>query len=98
MSLPDDPEISLDGDRASSSPSPAQDQPLPEEWDDDDDLILWMLSLTPTQRLQVAQGFVDSVRALRHGRHSEQANRDKDRATLPILRRTLKLRNEGAGG
>lgn len=27
----------------------------------------------------------------------EQANRDKDRATLPILRRTLKLKQEGAG-
>jgi hypothetical protein len=27
----------------------------------------------------------------------EQANRDKDRATLPILRRTLQLKQEGAG-
>jgi hypothetical protein len=35
---------------------------------DDDALILWMLSLTPTQRLEVAQGFVDSVQALRSGR------------------------------
>ena len=35
---------------------------------DDDALILWMLSLTPTQRLEVAQGFVDSVLALRNGR------------------------------
>lgn len=35
---------------------------------DDDALILWMLSLTPTQRLEVAQGFVDSVMALRNGR------------------------------
>jgi len=34
---------------------------------DDDSLILWMLSLSPTQRLGVAQGFVDSVRILRHG-------------------------------
>lgn len=32
---------------------------------DDDSLILWMLSLTPTERLKVAQGFVDSVAALR---------------------------------
>jgi len=32
---------------------------------DDDHVILWMLSLTPTQRLAVAQGFVDSVRMLR---------------------------------
>jgi hypothetical protein len=36
----------------------------------DDALILWMLSLTPTQRLEVAQGFVDSVRALRNGARS----------------------------
>ena len=34
---------------------------------DDDALILWMLSLTPTQRLETAQGFVDSVLALRNG-------------------------------
>jgi hypothetical protein len=33
----------------------------------DDALILWMLSLTPTQRLEVAQGFIDSVQALRDG-------------------------------
>lgn len=70
MSPPDDPELSLDNDRESPDPSPVQNPPLPEEWEDDDHLILWMLSLTPTQRLQVAQGFVDSVHALRHGRHS----------------------------
>jgi hypothetical protein len=32
---------------------------------EDDGLILWMLSLTPLQRLEVAQGFADSVMALR---------------------------------
>jgi hypothetical protein len=37
---------------------------------DDDPLILWMLSLTPTQRLEVAQGFADSVLALRNGRRA----------------------------
>ena len=37
---------------------------------EDDGLILWMLSLTPTQRLEVAQGFVDSVRILRNGRRA----------------------------
>jgi hypothetical protein len=37
---------------------------------DDDSLILWMLSLTPTQRLAVAQGFVDSIYALRNGRRA----------------------------
>jgi hypothetical protein len=30
-------------------------------------------------------------------RSKEQANRDKDRATLPVLRRTLQLRKEGEG-
>lgn len=41
----------------------------PEETSTDDDaLILWMLSLTPAERLQVAQGFIDSVEALRRGR------------------------------
>lgn len=39
-----------------------------EQQEEDDGLILWMLSLTPTQRLEVAQGFVDSVQALRNGR------------------------------
>ena len=36
----------------------------------DDALILWMLSLTPTERLAVAQGFVDSTFALRNGQRS----------------------------
>jgi hypothetical protein len=35
---------------------------------EDDALILWMLSLTPIERLAVAQGFADSVMALRDGR------------------------------
>jgi hypothetical protein len=39
---------------------------LPPETDDDS-LIRWMLSLTPTRRLEVAQGFVDSVMAIRDG-------------------------------
>lgn len=30
-------------------------------------------------------------------RSKEQANRDKDRATLPILRRTLRLKQEERG-
>jgi hypothetical protein len=37
---------------------------------EDDGLILWMLSLTPTERLAVAQGFVDSIVALRNGRRA----------------------------
>jgi hypothetical protein len=58
-------------DRASlldaSSPRP-EEPPAPQAAEDDDPLILWMLSLTPTRRLEVAQGFVDSVQALRNGR------------------------------
>ena len=52
---------------------PAEGTVDPEEvapwsWTDPDDaLIFWMLSLTPTQRLEVLQGFVDSVQALRDG-------------------------------
>lgn len=34
---------------------------------DDDSLIRWMLSLSPTRRLEVTQGFVDSVMAIRDG-------------------------------
>ncbi|HEY6323161.1 MAG TPA: hypothetical protein VJA16_16570 [Thermoanaerobaculia bacterium] len=37
---------------------------------EDDGLIFWMLSLTPLQRLAAAQGFADSVMALRHGRRA----------------------------
>jgi hypothetical protein len=40
--------------------------PSPEE--EDDGLILWMLSLSPTERLQFAQGFIDSIQLLRNGR------------------------------
>jgi hypothetical protein len=43
-------------------------EPTPVEADAPDDaLILWMLSLTPAQRLEVAQGFIDSIQALRDG-------------------------------
>jgi len=34
---------------------------------DDDPLILWFLSLTPTERVEVAQDFVASARLLRDG-------------------------------
>jgi hypothetical protein len=37
---------------------------------DDDALILWFLGLTPTERLAVAQDFVDSVSRLKDGLHS----------------------------
>ena len=44
--------------------------PAPPGSGPDDALILWMLSLTPTERLAVAQGFVDSTYALRNGKRS----------------------------
>lgn len=37
---------------------------------EDDPLILWFLSLTPTQRVEVAQDFVDSARMIRDGLRS----------------------------
>jgi hypothetical protein len=37
----------------------------PETAEPDDALILWMLSLTPTKRLEVAQGFIDGIEAIR---------------------------------
>jgi len=50
-------------------PVPAQGSPGVAEGEDDG-LIFWMLSLTPLQRLELAQGFADSVMALRNGRRS----------------------------
>ncbi len=46
----------------------------PARWEaqeeDDDPLIVWFLSLTPTERVEVAQDFVDSARLLRDGLRS----------------------------
>jgi hypothetical protein len=43
----------------------------PHVWEGEDDhVIFWMLSLTPTQRLEVAQEFVDGVVMLRNGLRS----------------------------
>jgi hypothetical protein len=56
----------------SDPPPPTVEEELPESTEEageaDDALILWMLSLTPEKRLEVAQGFVDSIQALRNGR------------------------------
>lgn len=45
-------------------------RPKDEPADDgvDVSLIRWMLSLTPSERLDALQGFVDSAIELRHGR------------------------------
>ncbi|MFL6197529.1 MAG: hypothetical protein ACJ75H_25300 [Thermoanaerobaculia bacterium] len=49
-------------------PLVADPEGAPESWDPHDDaLITWMLSLTPAQRLEALQGWVDSVQALRDG-------------------------------
>lgn len=56
--------------RSPPEKEPVESSPVPVDLPDDDALILWMLSLTPTQRLEVAQGFVDSVLALRNGRRA----------------------------
>lgn len=56
-------------DPAEADPNEADaDPPLGEG--EDDHLILWMLSLTPTQRVEVAQQFVDSVLMIRDGLRS----------------------------
>jgi hypothetical protein len=56
-------------DSAAPIPEPGlADLPVGEG--DDDHLILWMLSLTPTQRVEVAQQFVDSVIMIRDGLRS----------------------------
>jgi hypothetical protein len=44
----------------------------PYAWEGDDDhVIFWMLSLTPTERLAALQGFVDSFMALQNDRPAQ---------------------------
>jgi len=44
----------------------------PYAWEGDDDhVIFWMLSLTPTQRLAALQGFVDSFMVLQNDRPAQ---------------------------
>jgi len=52
------------------APLPPDLETASPEDDHDLSLIRWMLSLTPTQRLEVLQGFLDSVWALRNGKPS----------------------------
>jgi hypothetical protein len=58
----DDP-AQREATRPESAEPPAQEG-------DDDPLIVWFLSLTPTERVEVAQDFVDSARLLRDGLRS----------------------------
>jgi hypothetical protein len=64
MSLETSPVKDREPDRRAAGP------PAPPGSGPDDALILWMLSLTPTERLAVAQGFVDSTYALRNGQRA----------------------------
>jgi hypothetical protein len=47
---------------------PDEDVFMPSPEEEDDGMILWMLSLSPTERLKFAQGFIDSIQLLRNGR------------------------------
>lgn len=68
----------LQSDTYETDDSPSQEEPGSNLGQDspgvaegeDDGLILWMLSLTPQKRLEFAQGFADSVVALRNGRRA----------------------------
>ena len=67
----------------------SEDEPTYTEDGVDVTLIRWMLSLTPTERLQVLQESVQSLI-----RTKEELGRDKDRAVIPILRRTLEEKSK----
>lgn len=54
-------------------------------------LIRWMLSLTPAERLQVLQRHIQSIEEIRA--RNQKAGK-KDKATLPVLRRTLEERSK----
>jgi hypothetical protein len=57
-----------------AEPEPSPDLPSIEESTDGVDLTLirWTLSLTPLQRLEVLQDWVDGLAELRHGRIAER--------------------------
>ena len=58
----------------SDLPDLIQDQDFPEESPDgvDISLIRWTLSLTPLERLELLQDWVDGLTELRHGRAAER--------------------------
>jgi hypothetical protein len=64
MSRPADPGRHTAADDSIAAPEPLE---VPVGEGDDDPLILWFLSLTLTQRLEVAQDFLDSVKMLKDG-------------------------------
>ena len=58
--------------RARASEAASLEATSPEPVDHDESLIRWMLKLTPTERLEVLQDFVDAVLILRSGRKVTQ--------------------------
>ena len=59
------------GDGAPVEPqAPVESTAAPGETSADASLIEWMLDLTPEQRLEALQGFVDSVWEMRGGREA----------------------------
>jgi hypothetical protein len=64
---------SADSARPADTASPGTEADgEPYAWEGDDDhVIFWMLSLTPTQRLAALQGFVDSFMALQNDRPAQ---------------------------
>ncbi|PYQ63111.1 MAG: hypothetical protein DMF53_11200 [Acidobacteria bacterium] len=58
----------------SEDPEPSPDPLLPEESPDGVDLTLirWTLSLTPLQRIELLQDWVDGLAELRRGRVAER--------------------------
>lgn len=58
------------GDAAQLDPQTHVDSTAAGETSADSSLIEWMLDLTPEQRLEALQGFVDSVWELRGGREA----------------------------
>lgn len=57
---------------ADVAPLGAEADGEPYAWEEDDDhVIFWMLSLTPTQRLAALQGFVDCFMALQDDRPAQ---------------------------
>ena len=56
---------------AQDAPQAEPETMEPHVWEGDDDhVIFWMLSLTPTQRVEAAQNFVKGVMMVRNGLRS----------------------------
>lgn len=65
---------------AGNSPAAPGDSPTLDDDGVDETLILWMLSLTPAERLRALQRHVNAVNRLR-GAMREQSGRDRENET-----------------